>query len=228
MIVENFDRSFDTPKVIRLLGGRKGNGTSSSTLRRIRSMSGDLDTLVQPRLSYRRIGLAEICRGGIVLEDGTRFKSVKLAKTLARAREVCCFVATVGPAIDMAVKKQMRQRRFADAYVLDAIGSMSAENVVEQFYQRTADRLAARNQALTLRFSPGYCDWPLDEQRPLFALFDDRADLDVTLSDSCLMSPRKSVSGLFGILPAGAAGSGPAFNPCAMCCKHDCIARRMN
>ena len=228
MIAENFKKSFDTPKVLRLLGARQGRNAPASSLRRIRNLSGDMDALLKPRLSYRRIGLTGIHRDGIILEDGTRFKSAKLAKALASAEEVCCFVATVGPALEMEVKKQMQQHRFADAYVLDAMGSMSAENVVEQFYQRMARRMAAGNQALTLRFSPGYCDWPLDEQRPLFALFAGRPSLDVTLNRRCLMSPCKSVSGLFGILPDGIPGAGPAFNPCNMCCKHDCIARRSN
>jgi cobalamin-dependent methionine synthase I len=103
---------------------------------------------------------------------------------------------------------------------------MSAENVVEQFYQRTARDLAKSGQGVTLRFSPGYCDWPLDEQRPLFELFTDHAALEVELSRSCLMSPRKSVSGLFGILPAGIPGAHPGYNPCSKCSKHNCIARR--
>jgi cobalamin-dependent methionine synthase I len=167
-----------------------------------------------------------VSRGSIELQGGTRFKSPKLAKTLSRAESVCCFVATVGPALEMDVQRRMQQRRYADAYVLDAMGSMSAENIVEQFYRRTARKLAESGRGVTLRFSPGYCDWPLDQQHRLFALFADHAPLKVELSRSCLMSPRKSVSGLFGILPTGVPGAHPSYNPCSECKKRDCIARR--
>jgi hypothetical protein len=226
MVVTNFEKSFDTGKVLRLLGAGQGQQVSAASMRRIDTLAQDMPDLLQPRISYRRLGLTAVKRNGIELEGGARFKSPKLSKVLAKAEAVYCFVATVGPAIEMEVQRRMQQRRYADAYVLDAMGSMSAENVVEQFYQRTARNLAKSGQGVTLRFSPGYCDWPLDQQRPLFELFTDHPSLKVKLSRSCLMSPRKSVSGLFGILPAGIPGVHPAYNPCSTCGKHNCIARR--
>ena len=140
---------------------------------------------------------------------------------MAKAETVCCFVATVGPALEIEVQKQMQQRRYADAYVLDAMGSMSAENVVEQFYQRTARRLAKENKGVTLRFSPGYCDWPVTEQKKLFSLIASQ-DVDVELNDSCLMTPRKSISGVFGIHSNGET----PYNPCWDCGRTECPARR--
>jgi hypothetical protein len=226
MIATSFEKSFDTGKVLRLLGAGRGQQASAASMRRIDTLAQDMPALLQPRISYRRFGLAAVSRGGIELEGGARFKSPTLAKALARAEEVCCFVATVGSALDMEVQQRMQRRRYADAYVLDAMGSMSAESVVEQFYRRTARNLKKSGQGVTLRFSPGYCDWPLDQQRPLFALFTDHPPLKVQLSHSCLMSPSKSVSGLFGILPAGIPGVHPAYNPCSTCGKHNCIARR--
>jgi hypothetical protein len=226
MIVTDFKKSFDTGKVLRLLGAAQGRRASGGSMRRIDTLAQDMPALLQPRISYRRFDIAAVSRGGIELDGGTRFKSPKLAKALARAEAVYCFVATVGPALEMEVQRRMQKRRYANAYVLDAMGSMSAENVVEQFYRRTARDLAESGRGVTLRFSPGYCDWPLDQQRPLFALFSDHPPLKVELSRSCLMSPRKSVSGLFGILPAGIPGAHPAYNPCSACSKRDCIARR--
>jgi hypothetical protein len=228
MIVTDFKKSFDTGKVLRLLGAGKSRRASVASMRRIDTLAEDMPALLQPRISYRRFDLSAVSRGGIELDDGTRFKSPKLSKALAKAEAVCCFVATVGPALEMEVHRRMQQRRYADAYVLDAMGSMSAENVVEQFYRRTARSLAESGRGVTLRFSPGYCDWPLDQQRPLFKLFSDHPPLKVRLSHSCLMSPSKSVSGLFGILPAGIPGVHPAYNPCSACNKRDCIARRSN
>ena len=209
-----------------MLGARKGRRASEASLRRIDTMARAVPAMLQPRISYRRLELAAVNRGGVELEGGIHFKSPKLAKTLSRAELVCCFVATVGPAVDMEVQLRMKKRRYAEAYVLDAMGSMSAENIVEQFYQRTARNLAQTGRGVTLRFSPGYCDWPLNQQRDLFALFSDHPPLKVELSRSFLMSPRKSVSGLFGILPAGVPGTHPAYNPCTECSKRDCIARR--
>lgn len=228
MILENFQKSFDTGKVLRLLGARQGRRVSPASLRRIDLLTENAQGLLKPQLSYRILEVAEVKRGNIQLSDGTCFKSPKLARALAGAETVCCFLATVGPAVDMEIQSLMQRRRFADAYVLDAMGSMSAENVVEQFYQRMARKQKEKDAAVTLRFSPGYCDWPIQQQRPLFRLFAKTDTPDVSLNDSCLMTPSKSVSGLFGFLPPGAKGPPAAYNPCRSCAKRDCIARRSN
>lgn len=220
--------TLETGKILRLLGAKKGRKVPKSTLRRIDYMTQDVNGLLQPRLDFRRMALASSDARGIVLADGTRFEGHKLAKSVGGAQEICCFLATIGPGIDLEIQRRMKAGRYADAYVLDAIGSIAAENVVEEFYQRTAGEAAEEGRGVTLRFSPGYCDWPLKQQRPLLSVVADGSPLAVTLSDSCLMSPRKSVSGLFGILPEGLAGADPAYNPCTICKKNDCLARRVH
>lgn len=226
MILENFKKSFDSGKVMRLLGAKQGRRVSAAALRRVDLMTEELENILKPQLSYRVLELMEVDRSGILLVDGTRFKSPKLAKALVGAEAVCFFLATVGPAVDVQIESLMQKKRYADAYVLDALGSMSAENVVEQFYHRAAHQQAAKNGGVSLRFSPGYCDWPIEQQRPLFALFENTQAPDVVLSDTCLMTPRKSVSGLFGLLPSGIKGVDAAYNPCNSCSKKNCIARR--
>lgn len=225
-MLENFQKTFDTGKVLRLLGAKKGRRVSPASLRRVDLFTEKVEGMLEPQLSYRVLELMAVSSGSILLSDGTCFKSPKIAKAMARVETVCCFLATVGPAVDIEVKRLMQQQRYADAYVLDAVGSMSAENVVEQFYQRMARRQAKKNGGVTLRFSPGYCDWSIRQQRQLFALFSETDTPDVVLNDSCLMTPRKSITGLFGLLPPGVNGADPAYNPCNNCSKRDCIARR--
>lgn len=219
-----FDRTFDPEKVLRLLGAKRGRRVSAASLRRVDAMAEKLEGMLKSQLGYCIIRMSATERGGIRLADGTRFKSPKLSRALQHARKVCCFIATIGPVVDLEIQHLMQRRHYSEAYILDAMGSMAAESVVEQFYQR----MARRQGAVTLRFSPGYCDWHLREQRPLFKLLGTAAAPDVSLSDSCLMSPRKSVSGLFGLLPPGIQGIHPTYNPCRTCNQCNCIARRSN
>jgi hypothetical protein len=77
--------------------------------------------------------------------------------------------------------------------------------------------------APTLPYSPGYCGMALTQQRTLFSLFGDY-DVGVTLTDSCLMRPLKSVSGLIGLGPAERVA---AFgSPCDRCELYSCAMRR--
>ena len=50
----------------------------------------------------------------------------------------------------------------------------------------------------TNRFSPGYCGWKLTEQKTLFTLLGGMP-CGIHLSDVCLMTPEKSISGIIGV-----------------------------
>ncbi len=226
MVVANFENSIDGEKLLRLLGARPDCEPSPAAMRRVDGLAEDLTDLTDPKLVYRIFDVASTDRSGIELETGTRFSSRKIARALAGAERVCCFVGTIGDALEEKVDRCMAKDRYADAYVLDAMGSLAAEDVVDQFHRRMSEQLEKDGRCTTLRFSPGYCDWPLEEQRPLFDLFEDTARLEVSLTGRCLMAPQKSVSGLFGILPEGVESDAVDANPCNRCGKKDCIARR--
>jgi hypothetical protein len=228
MILKDFHKTFDNNKVLRLLGAKKGKRVSPSSRRRVDLIAEKVKTMLQPQLTYRMLGLVKSRRGKILLSDGSCFTSVKIAGALSRAGKVCCFLATVGPAVDKQIHRLMGQGRCAEAYVLDVAASMSVESVVDQFYQRMAGKQARKDGGVTLRFSPGYCDWSIRQQHQLFAIFAETDAPNVVLNSRCLMSPRKSISGLFGLLPPGVEGADSAFNPCRTCGKRDCIARRHN
>ena len=110
------------------------------------------------------------------------------------------------------------------AFIMDAIGSVAVENTVERFQKLHADTYKKRLQYVSLRFSPGYCDWPIEEQKKIFSLFEDD-QINVRLSESCLMSPRKSISGVFGVTRPMISPF-HRYNPCRDCQKKGCEGRR--
>jgi phage host-nuclease inhibitor protein Gam len=56
----------------------------------------------------------------------------------------------------------------AEAYILDAMASVAAENMVATFHQCMKDEYKNQGKQVTLCFSPGYCDWPITEQKKTF------------------------------------------------------------
>ena len=73
------------------------------------------------------------------------------------------------------------------------------------------------------RFSPGYCDWNVNQQEMIFKILNDDT-AGVSLTDDCLMIPGKSVSGIIGIGDAGSHVED--YNPCVTCIKEECPGRR--
>ena len=217
----------DNHELIRLFGGGRSSRFSRSTKEKIKDMEDVLIDRMKPSIYYLEREIDSVRKGSIHLQGGPVFKSTKLSKTMKGCEKVICFIATLGNSIDNKIKDLMNQNRFSDAYVLDAMGSVAVENMVDRFHKREAEKYNRKSQGITLPFSPGYCDWPLTDQKKIFKFFDS-FKLNVVLSESCLMSPRKSISGVFGVTPFHLTNPFHPYNPCMECSKKNCIARRSN
>ena len=122
-------------------------------------------------------------------------KSFDLAKNLSRCRRVCVFGATLGAGFDRLLIKYSRISP-AKALLLQGIGAERIEALCDAF----CEHLKGEGYRLKPRFSPGYGDLPLDTQKELFASLSLEKMLGITLNDSLLMSPTKSVTAFVGIL----------------------------
>jgi hypothetical protein len=218
---EDIRVKIDRDDVFRLLGRRNGN-TPGRTAKRLDAFIERVRDLVKPRVIYSTRTVEGADKGTATLEGGTSFKSGKLSKTLGRCETATVFVATIGGGIDAVIEDLTNNNKLSDAYIYDAIGSVAVESVVDDFQNKFDLALSDSAKSTTLRFSPGYCDWNIKEQKKVFGVLDGAA-AGVSLSPSYLMNPRKSVSGVFGIAQ-GPAEARP--NPCTMCSKEFCIARR--
>ena len=108
--------------------------------------------------------------------------------------------------------------------MLQAIGAERIEALCDVFCEKI--RLDAESAGLfpRPRFSPGYGDFPLELQKDIFRVLDCSRKIGLTLNESLLMSPSKSVTAVIGLGPC--AGTDHPIR-CGACGKTDCIYRRM-
>ncbi|MCK5228961.1 MAG: hypothetical protein KAR13_01765 [Desulfobulbaceae bacterium] len=220
-----YNPGFNIDFTERLLGKKNGNKVPRSTQTRLDTMQKRLTPLIHPRVSFGIYEISKIEKGIVSLAHHTIFHSHKMAYSLKGAKRAVIFIATIGRQIDAEINNLMRKGELANAYVADALGSGAVERLVEQFQKEVAAELFNEDQEVGLRFSPGYCDWPITEQTALFSLLDSKT-AGVKLGKTCLMDPRKSVSAIFGIYDQGKMRVKHSKNPCMRCAKKDCIARR--
>ena len=113
-------------------------------------------------------------------------KSEKLAESLKSSSHILVFAATVGVGIDRLINKYSYTSP-SKAFLLQALGSERIESLCNAFCKDIKG-------VATHRFSPGYRDLSLDCQKDIFALLDCRKNIGLTLNDSMIMSPMKSVT----------------------------------
>ena len=136
----------------------------------------------------------------IKILDGTvdfgfqKVKSRSLAKLLFTSTHAVIFAATVGVNIDRLAARYTSLSP-SRALLLDALGTERVESLADLF----CEELSGEFSTVTARFSPGYGDLPLEFQKDIFSILDCPRKIGLTLNDSLIMSPRKSVTAIVGI-----------------------------
>ena len=121
--------------------------------------------------------------------------SKALKKHLADCKKILVFAATVGFDVDRKITKYSKINP-AKALMFQAIGTERIESLCDAFEE---DIKREKAYVLTSRFSPGYADLPLEMQKDIFKALDCYKNIGVTLNDSLLMSPSKTVTAIIGI-----------------------------
>lgn len=143
-------------------------------------------------------------------------QSRDLAKNLAGCEKAILFAATIGVDIDRVIAKYSRLSPLK-AVILQAIGAERIESLSDAFCREIE---AETGEALRPRFSPGYGDLELGAQREIFAVLTPEKRIGLTLRDSLMMSPSKSVTAFVGF-----GGGKITAHACETCNKADCIYR---
>ncbi len=126
--------------------------------------------------------------------DPPEVDSVDLKRHLVGCKRVILMAATVGAEADR-IRMRAAVKSPVDQLIYDALGTEAIEHICDTFCREMAEKYGK----LTSRFSPGYGDLPLDYQKNMIALLDTNRKIGLSLTDSLLMSPTKSVTAIVGI-----------------------------
>ena len=150
-----------------------------------------------------------------VVIDGIFFKGKVLRKHLDKIERVFPYVVTIGNGVEVLEKASGDT---LEKYYLDLIGNAAVVKAREQLKSRISNRYGFEGLSY---LGPGQLtDWPLEEQKPLFSLLGDvEGTVGVTLSESLMMIPRKSLSGIY--FPTEIP-----FMACQLCPKEECPSRK--
>lgn len=144
-----------------------------------------------------------------------------IAKAIKNAEEVLLFAATVGAPFDRLIRRYS-QLAPSKALILQAIGAERVESLCDAFCDQMNTALNPSGKCLTPRVSPGYGDIDLRMQKDIFAVLDCPRQIGLTLDESLLMSPSKSVTAIAGIVD----GCTEQTDQCAECDQTYCAYRR--
>jgi len=141
--------------------------------------------------------------GYFSFEDTTFNVETKMLKQLKHSNGGALFICTAGPVIGERSKELLASGDLMEGYILDVLGSITVESAIDRIQDILVTELEGKGLKVTNRYSPGYCGW--------------------ALSDSCLMEPVKSVSGVIGY----GMNVKKHLHECQLCELETCIYRKI-
>ncbi|MHB8054529.1 MAG: vitamin B12 dependent-methionine synthase activation domain-containing protein [Candidatus Aminicenantales bacterium] len=209
-VVDAIPVDIELSEIVRVLRlDRRAGGEEQA-----RNLLAEAAPLFRPRAVYRPAFVEAMSADSVTIE-GHVFRSRVLRVNLNHIYMVFPYVLTVGPELEAAAARSDDLLR---RYSLEVLADMALEKVAEKIQGKIGREAGI---ARLSQMNPGsLADWPITEQVPLFNLLGDvESAIGVRLSDSLLMLPRKSVSGVF--FP-----SAETFYSCRLCAREACPGRK--
>lgn len=156
-----------------------------------------------------------------IIVDGREFEIGKtVARELRNSTSLVFFICTAGEEISRRSAELLKGDNPVLGYIYDLLGSMIVEAAMDLLQDEIKCKAAGKSLNITNRYSPGYCKWSVADQHKLFSFFPTGC-CGISLTDSALMSPVKSVSGIIGV------GEDVMFRDytCDLCNMTDCFHR---
>ena len=181
--------SIDLAQAARYFGARGGADAATQAL--LEKCAVPLLAAATPRAVWLEADVDALAEAGIL-------RGGDVMKHLEGCPQALLLAVTLGPAVDAQIRRA-GVGDIAAGVASDALGSALAEQAAEAAEAELRQWAAKEGKYLTGRFSPGYGDWDIAVQ-PLVANALDtvrRAGLCVT--DTNLMTPRKSVTAILGV-----------------------------
>ena len=149
-------------------------------------------------------------------------RSRSLAKNLQGCSEVILFAATIGEGADLLARKYGRIN-VAKAVVMQAAAAAMIEAFCDEENEKLRAEAAEKGLYLRPRFSPGYGDFSLNHQRDFARVLEMQKTVGITLTESLLMLPSKSVTAVIGVSKQDARC---VLSGCESCRNAGCTFRR--
>lgn len=170
----------------------------------------ELLNTIKPRFCFRIFDIEN--NAPVTFKDcQLRLEGNDISEHLKGCKSAVVMAATLSADTDKLINKH-KIKDMASAFILDCMASAAIEQVCDMAEREIAEDMAVKNT--TWRFSPGYGDFPIAVQKQLISCIKAERLIGLTVTDSNILMPRKSVTAVIGIsdneIPRGKRG-------CAIC-----------
>lgn len=208
---------FNKKEAIRYLGFYK-TVPDENTQKLIDEVGDKLLSEITPKSVYKKYPIT--VSEQMVTIDNSVIHSKNLSRHLKGCKYAYLFAATLGIKADSRIRAYAATSMSRSA-IAQSVSAALIETYCDEIQAIIAQAELQEGHYLKPRFSPGYGDFPIEFQKELLPRLDAAKRIGITLTDSCLMVPTKSVSAVIGVTDSPNCNS----NRCINCDNTDCEFR---
>ena len=170
-----------------------GRGAADETLFKLIDDTVEMvERTANPKSIYR-IFDCTVTENALII-DTVEFKSKRLAENLKGCKRVAVLAATMGTECDRLLRANAREG--ARLAVIHAVLNTKIEDICDELQRSIEKENGVKTRS---RYSPGYFDLDISEQKKLFSILEITKRCGITLTDTFHMIPTKSVTAFAGI-----------------------------
>ena len=207
-------------RTLRKLGYGSGLGVDPIIVRALDKALVTATRVAKPKGIYRLLPVLAATKSGVETKSGVIRSPMfaRLVSICSGKLSIVFMIATIGEELEEIGRANSS---VFNQLIYDAVGSELAEMMADQLEADCREEVDSSGLRLSSRFSPGYCDWPLEGQRLIFSSVDSHL-INVRLTSHLVMIPNKSISAI-----AVVSEKMPVAVPCAFCRRGQCPWRRL-
>jgi len=201
-VIRDIPLSLKTGAVLR----RQGLGGKAKVRPEIKNLTQELlasiesEHLLEPAVAYEYYPVTGMNSGQISLEGGKAVHGPALPATFPEAKELMVLIGTIGPRLEKQASGYTKSGQALRGMLLDGIGSAAIDTLIPEALKPIAAEVASRGYEISSPVNPGMPGFPMTEQWNLMEL-SQAHEIGVSLTQSGILVPRKSVSMVIGIGP---------------------------
>lgn len=194
----------------------------------IKECINDTKEIINPRFIYRKYNIKKLkssnSKGEVYLEGANLILQSDDVYNLLRECDECILMsATLG----LEIEKEIRKLTYTDltkGIIIDACATTAIEEVCDIVQASIEKELLKKGKHITYRYSPGYGDLPIEKNVDINNILNTQKEIGLTVTNSGIMIPRKSVVALIGVSHKGVNSSKRSCENCNN--RHNCIYKK--
>ena len=201
-VIRDIPLSLKPSEVLRRQGLGRGAKVRPEIRLLIRELLASLNKsrLLEPAVAYEYYRVRSMNGSRISLEGDKALHGPLLPAIFPEAKELAVILVTIGPKLEKQVTDYSKKGAALQGMALDGIGSAAVDKLVAESLRLIATEVSSRGYEISSPVNPGMPGFPLTEQWNLLGLVK-AGEIEVTLTSSGMMVPRKSTSMVMGVGP---------------------------